>query len=70
MVVKNGLYINGRILIFLSYIEYIIIGIILVSISFEIEYLWIFGLFVGFLVSILIFFFICFYKKGKKLVFF
>lgn len=71
MVVNNGLYINGRILIFLSCIEYIIIGIILVSILFKIEYLWIFGLCVGFLVIIiLIFFFIrSYYKKGKKFFF-
>lgn len=62
MVEKNGLYINGRI--------FFIIGIILVSILFEIEYWWIFWLCVGFLVIILIFFFICFYKKvGKKFFF-
>lgn len=59
VIVNNGLYIIGR----------IIIGIILVSILFEIEYWWIFWLCVGFLVIILIFFFICFYKKGKKFFF-
>lgn len=64
MAAKNGLHINGRTLTPPSYTEHTTTGTTSVSIPYETEHLWILGLFVGLLVSISIFFFICFYKKG------
>lgn len=64
MAANNGLHINGRTLTPPSYTEHTTTGTTSVSIPSETEHLWILGLFVGLLVSISIFLFICFYKKG------
>lgn len=69
MAAKNGLHIDGRTTP--SFIENTTTRTTSVSIPSETEHLWILWLCLGLLVFIIILIFlcICFYKKGKKLLF-